>query len=208
MWVYSFRGLCRESQNSLKKSYHCSGEMPDGWLFPNFVPTLVFPVSGWFQSLLVLVVLFESVLIFVFSRFFLPLYPLPSTSPDMGLFCLCPSCTHFLSFSLTLLLFISQPLLLIPSHSLSLRISLCLPVSHCVSMCVSVSRFLFLSMEIQDQNWITRLSFGILNIPATLNSTSVPQLQRVFWICLCCCCFVLNCLFMCLLVVLISYRSV
>lgn len=131
MWVYSFRGLCRESQNSLKKSYHCSGEMPDGWLFPNFVPTLVFPVSGWFQSLLVLVVLFESVLIFVFSRFFLPLYPLPSTSPDMGLFCLCPSCTHFLSFSLTLLLFISQPLLLIPSHSLSpsLAVSWCVCLS-------------------------------------------------------------------------------
>lgn len=133
MWVYSFRGLCRESQNSLKKSYHCSGEMPDGWLFPNFVPTLVFPVSGWFQSLWVLVVLFESVLIFVFFLFFLPLYPLPSTSPDMGLFCLCPSCTHFLSFSLTLLLFISQPLLLMPSHSLSPSLA----VSRCV--CLSLS---------------------------------------------------------------------
>lgn len=201
MWVYSFRGLCRESQNSLKKSYHCSGEMPDGWLFPNFVPTLVFPVSGWFKSLWVLVVLFESVLIFVFSHFF---------SAPLSSAIYISRHGSFLSLSLlhSLSLILSHSLALYLSATLAHALSLSVSQSRCVLMCVSVSRFLFLSMKIQDQKWVTRLSFGILNIPATLNSTSVPQLQRVFWICLCCCCFVLNCLFMCLLVVLISYRSV
>ena len=183
MWVYSFRGLCRESQNSLKKSYHCSGEMPDGWLFPNFVPTLVFPVSGWFQSLWVLVVLFESVLIFVFSHFF---------SAPLSSAIYISRHGSFLSLSLlhSLSLILSHSLALYLSATLAHTLSLSVSQSRCVSMCVSVSLFLFLSMKIQDQKWITRLSFGILNIPATLNSTSVPQLQRVFWICLFCCCFV------------------
>lgn len=138
MWVYSLRGLCREFQNS---QWGLSQKiLPLLWwnarwvAFPKFcaylgIPCLwVIPITVSFGSALWICSDFC-----LLSFFFLPLYPLPSTSPDMGLFCLCPSCTHFLSFSLTLLLFISQPLLLMPSHSLSPSLA----VSRCV--CLSLS---------------------------------------------------------------------
>lgn len=136
MWVYSLRGLCREFQNS---QWGLSQKiLPLLWwnarwvAFPKFCAYLGIPCLWVIQ----ITVSFGSALwicsdFCLLSFFFLPLYPLPSTSPDMGLFCLCPSCTHFLSFSLTLLLFISQPLLLIPSHSLSpsLAVSWCVCLS-------------------------------------------------------------------------------
>lgn len=133
MWVYSFRGLCRESQNSLKKSYHCSGEMPDGWLFPNFVPTLVFPVSGWFKSLWVLVVLFESVLIFVFSHFFFCPFILCHLHLQTWVFSV--SVPLALTFSHSLSLSCSLSL----SHSCSCPLTLCLPVSLCLDVCFCLS---------------------------------------------------------------------
>ena len=157
MWVYSFRGLCRESQNSLKKSYHCSGEMPDGWLFPNFVPTLVFPVSGWFQSLLVLVVLFESVLIFVFSHFFFCPFILCHLHLQTWVFSV--SVPLALTFSHSLSLSCSLSL----SHSCSYPLTLCLSESLSVSQSLTVSRCVCLSLGFCFCLWRYKIKTGLLD---------------------------------------------
>ena len=205
MWVYSFRGLCRESQNS---QWGLSQKiLPLLWwnarrvAFPKFCAYLGIPCL-W---VIPITVSFGSALWICSDFCLLSFFSAPLSSAIY-----ISRHGSFLSLSLlhSLSLILSHSLALYLSATLAHTLSLSVSQSRCVLMCVSVSRFLFLSMKIQDQKWVTRLSFGILNIPATLNSTSVPQLQRVFWICLCCCCFVLNCLFMCLLVVLISYRSV
>ena len=171
--------------------------MPDGWLFPNFVPTLVFPVSGWFQSLLVLVVLFESVLIFVFSHFFSA--PLSSAIyiSRHGSF-LSLSLLHSLSLILShsLALYLSATL----AHTLSLSVSQNLSLSPSLSLCLDVCVCLSVSVSVYED---TRSKMGYSTLfwdskhPSNSQLHICPPVAKgvldlSFLLLFCFCCFLLR----------------
>ena len=163
--------------------------MPDGWLFPNFVPTLVFPVSGWFKSLWVLVVLFESVLILVFYLFFCP-FILCHLHLQTWVFSV--SVPLALTFSHSLSLSCSLSL----SHSCSCPLTLCLPVSLCLDVCVCLSLSLSVYEDTRSKMDYSTL-FWDSNHPSNSQLHFCPPIAKgvldlslllLFSFCCCCCC--------------------